>query len=66
MATILEFRGGGGRVIHRPPPGGNCELILFPGVRYESIAAGEAETQHDPESRGAAKNKASAHRAKPH
>ena len=40
MATILEFRGGGGRVIHRPPAGGNCELILFPGVRYEAIAGG--------------------------
>ena len=39
MATILEFRGGGGRVIHRPPAGGNCELILFPGVRSLETAA---------------------------
>lgn len=62
MATIIEFRTDGGRVIHKPPPGGQCELILFPGVRYESLNAKKPAATATPD----AKRKVSARKRKSH
>lgn len=61
MATILEFRGGGGRVIHKPPVGGNCELILFPGVRYETIVGDKSASHGNSGMKPAAKGKSKPH-----
>lgn len=49
MATILSFRAAGrGNVSRRGQTLAGCEIVLFPGIRYEYQAAAQEQEAAKP------------------